>query len=68
MLHADRDWRESGRNTEVPGSYGPIIDARKGMVAAFDGLPEGTEPRLFKLKGCKQFDDGCVWMTYIPKK
>ena len=59
---------DAGLIDEISMVYGPIIDARKGMVAAFDGLPEGTEPKLFKLKVCKQFDDGCVWTTYVPKK
>ncbi len=59
---------DAGLIDEISMVYGPIIDARKGMVATFDGLPEGTAPRLFKLKGCKQFDDGCVWVTYVPKK
>lgn len=59
---------DAGLIDEISMVYGPIIDARKGMVAAFDGLPEGTAPRLFKLKKCKQFDDGCVWVTYVPKK
>ena len=40
---------DAGLIDEVSMVYGPIIDARKGMAAAFDGLPEGTAPRLFKL-------------------
>jgi len=59
---------DAGLIDEISMVYGPIIDARKGMVAAFDGLPEGTEPRLFTRKSVKSYRDGCVWITYTPKK
>ena len=41
---------DAGLIDEISMVYGPIIDARKGMAAAFDGLPAGTEPRLFVRK------------------
>ena len=56
----------AGLLDEISMVFGPIIDARKGMAAAFDGLPMETAPRLFVRKGCKTFDDGCVWITYAP--
>ena len=59
---------DAGLIDEISMVYGPIIDARKGMAAAFDGLPAGTEPRLFTRKDIKSFDDGCVWITYTPAK
>ena len=59
---------DAGLIDEISMVYGPIIDARKGMAAAFDGLPAGTEPRLFVRKALKAFDDGCVWITYTPAK
>ena len=59
---------DAGLIDEISMVYGPIIDARKGMAAAFDGLPAGTEPRLFVRKDLKAFDDGCVWITYAPAK
>ena len=59
---------DAGLIDEISMVYGPIIDARKGMATAFDGLPAGTEPRLFVRKDFKAFDDGCVWITYTPKK
>lgn len=59
---------DAGLIDEISMVYGPIIDARKGMAAAFDGLPAGTEPRLFVRKDIKSFDDGCVWITYTPAK
>lgn len=59
----------AGLLDEISMFYGPIIDGRAGMVAAFDGLPYGTAPRIVKLKSVEQFDDG-VWMRYAlaPEK
>lgn len=54
----------AGLLDEISMFYGPIIDARAGMAAAFDGLPYGAAPRIVKLKSVEQFDDGCVWMRY----
>ena len=59
---------DAGLIDEISMVYGPIIDARKGMAAAFDGLPAGTEPRLFVRKDLKAFDDGCIWIAYTPAK
>ena len=49
---------------EISMLYGPIIDGRAGMTAAFDGLPYNAAPQMVKLKSVEQFDDGCVWMRY----
>ena len=56
----------AGLLDEISIVYAPVVDARKGMVAAFDGLPAETDPRLFVRKDIKSFDDGCVWITYTP--
>ena len=58
----------AGLLDEISIVYAPVVDARKGMVAAFDGLPAETDPRLFVRKDIKSFDDGCVWITYTPVK
>ena len=59
---------EAGLLDEISMLYGPIIDARRGMTAAFDGLPLDTTPRIFKLGGVRQYDNGCVWMRYLPSR
>ena len=59
---------EAGLLDEISMLYGPIIDARRGMTAAFDGLPPDTAPRIFKLDVVRQYDNGCVWMRYLPSK
>ena len=59
---------EAGLLDEISMLYGPIIDARRGMTAAFDGLPADTAPRIFKLGGVRQYDNGCVWMRYLPSR
>ena len=58
----------AGLLDEISIVYAPIVDARKGMTAAFDGLPAETDPRLFVRKDIKSFDDGCVWITYARVK
>ena len=58
----------AGLLDEISMVFAPIVDARKGMTAAFDGLSAETEPRLFVRKDIKSFDDGCVWITYTPAK
>ena len=56
----------AGLLDEISMLYGPIIDGRAGMAAAFDGLPYSVAPRMVKLNSVEQFDDGCVWMRYTP--
>lgn len=55
---------DAGLIDEVSMIYGPLIDGRAGMAAAFDGLSSDKTPNLLKLKEVKQFDDDCVWMRY----
>ncbi len=63
--HVNAAFLAAGLLDEISMLYGPIIDGRAGMAAAFDGLLAGTAPRIVKLSGVEQFDDGCVWMRYV---
>ena len=54
----------AGLLDEISMLYGPIIDARAGLAAVFDGQPYSVAPRIVKLKSVEQFDDGCVWTRY----
>lgn len=49
---------------EVSILLAPGIDGRKGMAAAFDGLPMNTETFQLKLEKPEQYDDGAVWLRY----
>lgn len=49
---------------EVSMMYAPGIDGRKGMTAAFDGLPADSEPVRLQLRSVKQYECGTVWMRY----
>ena len=62
--HVNAGFLTAGLLDEISMLYGPIIDARAGMAAAFDGLPYSTAPQMVKLGSVEQFDDGCVWMRY----
>lgn len=62
--HINAAFLAAGLLDEISMVYGPLIDGRQNMAAAFDGLPTATLPRKVKLRTVKQFDDGCVWMTY----
>lgn len=45
----------------------PGIDARKGRVASFDGLPDvKRNPYPLTLTGCKKLANGVVWLKYKP--
>ena len=54
----------AGLLDEISIILAPGIDARGGMRASFDGLPEGTEPVRLKLLSAKTFDDGALWLRY----
>ena len=62
--HINAAFLAAGLLDEISMMYGPLIDARKDMAAAFDGLPAETPPRKLTLRKIERFDDGCVWMTY----
>lgn len=55
---------DAGLLDEVSILLGPGIDGRKGMTAAFDGLPMNREPVNLKLKDVKSYEDGAVWLRY----
>lgn len=47
--------------------FAPGIDARKGCVASFDGLPNvKRNPYPLTLTGCKKLANGVVWLKYKP--
>ena len=47
----------------------PGIDARKGRVASFDGLPDvKRNPYPLTLTGCKKLANGVVWLKYKAAK
>lgn len=54
----------AGLLDEVSILLAPGIDGRKGMAAAFDGLPMETEPFQLKLEHLAQYDDGALWLRY----
>lgn len=54
----------AGLLDEVSILLAPGIDGRKGMAAAFDGLPVETEPFLLKLENVKKYEDGALWLRY----
>lgn len=54
----------AGLLDEVSILLAPGIDGRKGMAAAFDGLPMETEPFHLKLSSVESYDDGAVWLRY----
>lgn len=54
----------AGLLDEVSILLAPGIDGRKGMAAAFDGLPMETEPFLLKLENVTQYEDGALWLRY----
>ena len=62
--HINAAFLAAGLLDEISVLYGPIVDGRANMAAVFDGLPADTPPRKLTLRTVKQFDDGCVWMTY----
>lgn len=62
--HVNAGFLAAGLLDEISMLYGPIIDGRASMTAAFDGLPYNAAPQIVKLKSVEQFDDGCVWMRY----
>lgn len=55
---------DGGLLDEVSIVLGPGIDGRKGMTAAFDGLPMDREPVQLKFKNVEVFDDGALWIRY----
>lgn len=55
---------DAGLLDEVSVLIGPGIDARAGMAATFDGLPQDREPFQLKLKSVQSYDDGAVWIRY----
>ncbi|MDO5336330.1 MAG: dihydrofolate reductase family protein [Eubacteriales bacterium] len=57
----------AGLLDEVSILLAPGIDGRKGMAAAFDGLPMETEPFQLKLEYVAQYDDGALWLRYAVK-
>lgn len=54
----------AGLLDEVSILLGSGIDGRKGMTAAFDGLPLDTEPVNLKLISVQTYDNGAVWLRY----
>ena len=52
---------------EISILIGCGIDGRGGMPAMFDGFAADHPVTLLKLKSVKAFDDGAVWLRYIPK-
>lgn len=54
----------AGLLDEVSILLGPGIDGRKGMTAAFDGLPMETQPVNLRLKGVQPYENGAVWLRY----
>ncbi len=58
----------AGLLDEVSILLAPGIDARKGMTAAFDGLPMDTEPFILSLKDVTSYESGAVWLRYSVKK
>lgn len=58
----------AGLLDEISILLAPGIDGRKGMAAAFDGLPMETEPFQLKLEHLEQYGDGAVWLRYTVEK
>lgn len=58
----------AGLLDEISILLAPGIDGRKGMTAAFDGLPMDTEPFSLKLEKVTSYEDGAVWLRYLIKK
>ena len=58
----------AGLLDEVSMMYAPGIDGRAGWSAAFDGIQDQSRPPVkLKLTGkVRQFDNGTVWMRYLP--
>ena len=54
----------AGLLDEISIILAPGIDARGGMRASFDGLPQGTEPVRLRLLSAKTFDNGALWLRY----
>lgn len=54
----------AGLLDEISILLGPGIDGRKGMTAAFDGLPLDTEPVNLKLTSVHSYTNGAVWLRY----
>lgn len=58
---------DAGLLDEVSILLAPGIDGRKGMTAAFDGLPMEREPFALQLAHVASYDDGAVWLRYLVK-
>lgn len=58
----------AGLLDEISMMYAPGIDGRAGWTAAFDGIEDQTRPPVkLKLTGSvRQYDNGTVWMRYLP--
>ncbi|MDO4920451.1 MAG: dihydrofolate reductase family protein [Phascolarctobacterium sp.] len=56
---------DAGLLDEISILLAPGIDGRKGMTAAFDGLPMDREPFALKLSKVTTYDDGAVWLRYL---
>lgn len=52
---------------EISLLIGAGIDGRGGMPAVFDGFDANRPVTALKLQSVKAFDDGAVWLRYIPK-
>ena len=59
---------DAGLLDEVSILLAPGIDGRKGMTAAFDGLPMDREPFALKLLSVQAYDDGAVWLRYLVEQ
>lgn len=54
----------AGLLDEISIVMAPGIDARKGMVTVFDGLPADSEPIPLMLENVTKYDSGTVWLQY----
>lgn len=54
----------AGLLDEISIIMAPGIDARKGMVTVFDGLPADSEPIPLTLENVTKYDSGTVWLLY----
>lgn len=57
----------AGLLDEISILLAPGIDGRRGMAAAFDGLPMDAEPTRLKLQSVKAYEDGAVWLRYSTR-
>lgn len=53
---------------EISVVMGPAIDGRQGMVSVFDGLDPDSELIHLELKDVRPFEDGTIWLRYLPVK